>query len=299
MANTLEQWYASIPTVTRMYLTLTFAVTVGCALEVRAFESRRRDSFFLSFRSLTMQIFYFARRAIDRYDGARANETLTRRRFASHSSIVGPRAQLISPLNVYFNSKLIFQEYELWRLVTNFFFFGSLGVDFVFHMFFLSRYCRMLEEGSFQGRSCDFFYMLLFGGCMLTALAPFVNVQFLGTSLTFMMVYVWGRRNASAQMSFLGLFTFTAPYLPWVLLIFSTIIGSQPVTDALGLIAGHAYYFLKDVYPDMTGREPLATPGIVCALFGAQTRARAAAVDVRGVETVAAGRRVGDANGEG
>lgn len=156
----------------------------------------------------------------------------------------------------------------------------------------------MLEEGSFQGRSCDFFYMLLFGGCLLTAFAPFVNVQFLGTSLTFMMVYVWGRRNASAQMSFLGLFTFTAPYLPWVLLIFSTVIGSQPVTDALGLIAGHAYYFLKDVYPDMTGREPLATPGIVCALFGAQTRARAAAVDVRGVETVAAaGRRVGDANG--
>ena len=50
MANTLEQWYASIPTVTRMYLTLTFAVTVGCALEVRAFESMRRDSFLLSFR---------------------------------------------------------------------------------------------------------------------------------------------------------------------------------------------------------------------------------------------------------
>jgi hypothetical protein len=35
MANTLEEWYASVPTVTRMYLTLTFAVTVGCALEVR------------------------------------------------------------------------------------------------------------------------------------------------------------------------------------------------------------------------------------------------------------------------
>lgn len=105
----------------------------------------------------------------------------------------GAREQVISPLNVYFNSKLIFQEYELWRLVTNFFFFGSLGVDFVFHMFFLSRYCRMLEEGSFQGRSCDFFYMLLFGGTLLTAFAPFVNVQFLGTSLTFMMVYVWGR----------------------------------------------------------------------------------------------------------
>ena len=30
-------------------------------------------------------------------------------------------------------------------------------------MFFLIRYCKMLEEGSFRGRSGDFFYMLLLG----------------------------------------------------------------------------------------------------------------------------------------
>ena len=30
-------------------------------------------------------------------------------------------------------------------------------------MFFLARYCRLLEEGSFRGRSADFCYMLLFG----------------------------------------------------------------------------------------------------------------------------------------
>lgn len=37
--------------------------------------------------------------------------------------------------------------------------------------------------------------MLLFGGTLLIAIAPFVNIQFLGSSLTFMMVYVWGRRH--------------------------------------------------------------------------------------------------------
>lgn len=51
--------------------------------------------------------------------------------------------------------------------------------------------------------------MLIFGGVFLTVFAPFVNVQFLGSSLTFMMVYVWGRRNASINMSFLGFFNFT------------------------------------------------------------------------------------------
>lgn len=69
------------------------------------------------------------------------------------------------------------------------------------------------------------------------------------------------------QLSFLGLFTFTAPYLPWVLLGFSLMIGSSPVVDLLGMVAGHIYYFLEDVYPQMSGRRLLATPGIIKALM--------------------------------
>jgi len=38
-----------------------------------------------------------------------------------------------------------------------------LGLDFVFHMFFLVKYSKSLEEGSFRGRSADFLWMLLFG----------------------------------------------------------------------------------------------------------------------------------------
>lgn len=33
------------------------------------------------------------------------------------------------------------------------------------------------------------------------------------------------------------------------------------------MIAGHAYYFLEDVYPKMTGRHPLRTPSFIKALF--------------------------------
>ena len=117
-------------------------------------------------------------------------------------------AQIITPFNVYFNAKLICQKFELWRLLTNFFFFGNLGeagqptwgtqhseafraasvrsirhaciqamhasarlsqtplghqshllalrrlhagLDFVFHMFFLIKYCKSLEEGEQRG----------------------------------------------------------------------------------------------------------------------------------------------------
>lgn len=80
-------------------------------------------------------------------------------------------------------------------------------------------------------------------------------------------VYVWGRRHQYVNLSFLGIFNFTAPYLPWVLLAFSLILGNSPVVDLMGIAAGHVYYFLEDVYPRMTNRRPLKTPGFIKALF--------------------------------
>eukprot|EP00899_Mesostigma_viride_P007631 jgi/Mesvir1/1686/Mv21148-RA.1 len=177
----------------------------------------------------------------------------------SFLTTAGCALELISPFSIYFNRSLIFSKLQLWRLFTNFFFFGNLGLDFLFHMFFLVRYCKLLEEGSFRGRTADFFYMLLFGGTLLTAVTaiPNINIQFLGSSLTFMMVYVWGRRNPNVQMSFLGLFNFSAPYLPWVLLVFSFMVGGSSLVDLLGMGVGHIYYFLEDVYPflSVSGRR--------------------------------------------
>ena len=127
---------------------------------------------------------------------------------------------LISPFSLYFNIRLVCFKWQIWRLLTNFFFFGNVGVEFLFHMFFLARYCRLLEEGSFRGRTCDFALMLIFGGIAMCVTSVFIAAPpFLGSSLAFMMVYVWARRNEDVRMSFLGLFTFRAPFLPWVLLV--------------------------------------------------------------------------------
>ena len=51
-------------------------------------------------------------------------------------------------------------------------------------------------------------------------------------------VYVWARRHQYVNLSFLGIFTFTAPYLPWVLLAFSVVLRSSPVVDLMGMLAG-------------------------------------------------------------
>jgi hypothetical protein len=86
---------------------------------------------------------------------------------------------------------------------------------------------------------------------------------------SFLQVYIWARRNPFVRMSFLGLFTFTAPYLPWVLLSFSALLGNDALVDCLGIAIGHLYYFLEDVYPLMTPtrKRVLATPRVITLLF--------------------------------
>ncbi|CAI0468257.1 unnamed protein product [Linum tenue] len=140
---------------------------------------------------------------------------------------IGCSLDIIAPSHLYLNPRLVVQKYEFWRLITNFLYFRKMDLDFMFHMFFLARYCKLLEENSFRGRTADFFYMLLFGASVLTGIVlvggmipylseSFAKIVFLSNSLTFMMVYVWSKQNPFIHMSFLGLFTFTAAYLPWV-----------------------------------------------------------------------------------
>jgi Derlin-2/3 len=102
---------------------------------------------------------------------------------------------LVTPFSLYFSLDLIVKG-QIWRLVTTFLFFGVFSIDFLFHMYFLVRYSRLLEEGDFRGRRAHFLYMILFSVMIMIVVAPFTKgVHFLGSALTFMMTYVWGRRN--------------------------------------------------------------------------------------------------------
>ncbi|CAJ0952896.1 unnamed protein product [Ranitomeya imitator] len=133
------------------------------------------------------------------------------------------------------------------------------------------RYCRMLEEGSFRGRTADFVFMFLFGGLLMTMFGLFVNLVFLGQAFTIMLVYVWSRRNPYVRMNFFGLLNFQAPFLPWVLMGFSLLLGNSIIVDLLGIAVGHIYFFLEDVFPNQPGGgRILKTPYILKAIFDTQ-----------------------------
>ncbi|XP_042612896.1 derlin-2 [Cyprinus carpio] len=102
----------------------------------------------------------------------------------------------------------------------------------------------------------------------LQIFGTFVNLVFLGQAFTIMLVYIWSRRNPSVRMNFFGLLNFQAPFLPWVLMGFSLLLGNSIIVDLLGIAVGHVYYFLEDVFPNQPGGGRwLRTPSILKMLF--------------------------------
>uniref|UniRef100_H3ANF9 Derlin n=1 Tax=Latimeria chalumnae TaxID=7897 RepID=H3ANF9_LATCH len=148
---------------------------------------------------------------------------------------------------------VLYRKYQLWRLITNFLFFGPLGFSFFFNMIFLYRYCRMLEEGSFRGRTADFVFMFLFGGILMTLFGLYASLFFLGQAFTIMLVYVWSRRNPYVRMNFFGLLNFQAPFLPWVLMGFSLLLGNSIIIDLLGLVTPLFFFFSKKFFKKQNG----------------------------------------------
>jgi Derlin-2/3 len=158
---------------------------------------------------------------------------------------------------------------QYWRLLTTFLYFGPISIDLLFHVYFLQRYARLLEESS--GRSPAYFsWLLVYAMTSLLLLSPFVSMPFLGHPLSSTLVYIWSRRNPDTLMSFLGLLVFRAPYLPWVLMGISFVLhGTVPRDEFMGVIIGHVWYFFNDVYPPLHGgSRPLDPPMWWRRLFG-------------------------------
>lgn len=164
-------------------------------------------------------------------------------------------------------------------------------MDLAFHVFFLQRYSRLLEQGSGPSPAV-FSWLLLYACTSLIALSSLTtSVPFLGSSLSSTLVYIWSRRNPDTRLSFLGVLVFTAPYLPWVLMAFNMFMhGSVPKDEILGVVVGHTYYYFADVWPGLyEGQRPMDPPEWWVRLFEGR-RPETAAQNIHGDMAVAAAR---------
>lgn len=182
---------------------------------------------------------------------------------------------VVTEFQLFYSFRAVYAKSQYWRLLTTFLYFGRLNLDLIYHVFFLQRYSRLLEESS--GRSPAYFAWLMFyAASALLIISPFLSLPFLGTALSSSLVYIWARRNPDTRLSFLGLLTFSAPYLPWVLMAFSLVVyQTVPKDEILGVAVGHVWYFFNDVYPTLHGgHRPLDPPGWWHRLFETGERER-------------------------
>ena len=153
--------------------------------------------------------------------------------------------EIVSPLSLYLNYSLIFKKCQIWRIFTNFFYFGDFSLSLLFHMLIFFRNSKLLEKKIFKGSAPDYLYFILFCMVFLLIFNPFARIIFLSESLSFAMTYYWGRKSKTTNVEFMGVFTFRAPYLPWFYLVVSFLLESDFKNDLYGLFIGHIYFYLK------------------------------------------------------
>lgn len=96
----------------------------------------------------------------------------------------------------------------------------------------------MLEESA--ASPAAFSWMMAYAATTLLCLAPFFHQAFLGTTLSSTLVYIWSRRHPDTVLSFVGLLTFKAPWLPFVMIGLSVVLhGHWPKDELFGIVVGH------------------------------------------------------------
>ncbi|KAK0929507.1 hypothetical protein LTR91_009518 [Friedmanniomyces endolithicus] len=177
------------------------------------------------------------------------------------------QCQILTPFQLFYSFRAVFQEQQYWRLLSTFVYFGPLSLNLLFHIFFIQRYARMLEESA--ASVAHFSWLMAYAVLSLLAIAPVSNQAFLGTTLSSTLVYIWSRRNPDVRLSFLGLLTFKAPWLPWVLIAFNVVLhGHWPKDELCGIAVGDVWYFFNDIYPSTHGgHRPMDPPQWWIRLF--------------------------------
>ncbi|XP_030488056.2 derlin-1.1-like isoform X1 [Cannabis sativa] len=170
--------------------------------------------------------------------------------------------QLYNPWIIALDYTLVIKKFQVWRLVTNFFFLGPFSVPFAFDLIIIARYGVSLEKGTFDKRTADFVWMFIFGALSLLVMAiiPILSSPFMGGSLVFMIVYVWSREYPNARINIYGLVSLKGFYLPWAMLTLDLLFGVPLMEDILGMVVGHLYYFLTVLYPLSGGKYIFKTP---------------------------------------
>jgi Derlin-2/3 len=122
------------------------------------------------------------------------------------------------------------------------------------------------------GGTADYAFALMFAMAAMLITYPVVMTMFpippfFVKNMVYFVMYVWSKRNPTAQANIWGI-PMEAIWLPFAYLALTVFMGN-PYFDLLhGLAIGHLYYFLVDVFPQVYGKDLLVTPHFLIDRFG-------------------------------
>ena len=148
---------------------------------------------------------------------------------------------------------------------------------------------RYEQSGPFNtgagGGTADYTFAFIFGMILMLATYPLVTSMFpippiFTKNMVYYVMYIWSKRHPTAQANIWGI-PLEAIYLPFAYLALSVFMGGSYFDLLHGLCIGHLYYFLADVYPQVSGKDILVTPKFLIDRFGIGDYRPAATAEVR------------------
>ena len=181
---------------------------------------------------------------------------------------------LVDPYRLLWSWPAVRHRFEVWRLITPYFFFGGFSFPFLINLYLLQQYSKGYEISPYNtgggGDTADYIWMMFLGALMLCGVSEFMGQVAPAQAMLYLVLYVWSRRNPTQQVSLYG-FPVQAVMLPWALCAFNMVIGNSLLLPLMGIGVGHLYYFADRVLPDAVRWDVVKTPR---ALIDARRRRR-------------------------
>lgn len=165
---------------------------------------------------------------------------------------------LVSPSRLVLTSEAV-TAMQVWRFVTAAFFLGNFSFPWMMTIATFVTYVKNNEETDYKGKTADFVYMFLVVIGVLSAVGLFFNLYTTSFSLLMALCWIFCKRHPEQQLELFG-FAFRSAVFPWVLMALHFVLGGGFMADLIGVAAGHAFLFVKDVLPTTHQQRWLETP---------------------------------------
>ena len=154
------------------------------------------------------------------------------------------------------NYKKIFEQYEIWRLITTFLYIGQPSPKIIFDYYIYYKRMKSTERKFTKNKKLSEFIMMLIYLMILTHLFNFIGYAFLGLKtssflshkLMFSIILINSKRNPEKLFRFYFA-KIPNKFVPYFLYAMRTVKSGKYLSNLISFIPGLAYYYLKDVIP--------------------------------------------------